>query len=92
MAKININVERLKKEVLDIDVEIKDGETVSSVVEQFKKDYENGKYHNQFDDYGSQNCDVCFQNLSVYDEDFNNIYLENLDPLPDRENSKKRKP
>lgn len=43
------------------------------VVEQFK-DYENGKYHNQFDDYGSQNYWCCFQNLSVYDEDFNNIY------------------
>lgn len=94
MTKIIINVERLKKEVLDVEIELKDGETVESVIEKFKDDYKEGLYHSQFDDYGAKDCDVCFQNMKVYNEDYSTLHLENLDPIPEKEtlNTKKRKP
>lgn len=92
MSKVIIMVERLKKEILDVEIEVKEGENLQTVVEQFKKKYEGGQYHSQFDDYGPKDCNVCSQELNVYDQDLNVLYSENLDPIPNKETTKKRKP
>lgn len=91
MTKIIISVERLKKEVLDVELEIKDGDNVENMIEKFKEEYTDGKYHNSFDDYGPKDCDVCFQQLTVYDEQHSTIYIESLDPIPEKGTMKKKK-
>ena len=93
MGKIIVNIERLKKEVLDVELEIKEGETLQTTIEKFKEQYKNGDYHTQFDDYGPFDCDVCFQRLSVFDDGYSKeIYSENLDSIPTKNTTKKVKP
>lgn len=91
MSKIIISVERLKKEVLDIEFNVAEGDNVDNIIEKFKEEYKDGKYHNQFDDYGSKDCDVCFQQLTVSDDQYNTLYIENLDPTPEKGSIKKKK-
>ena len=92
MTKVIIFVERLKREVFEQEVEIKEGETLDEVVENFIEDYHDGKFHYEFEDYGLEDADLYQQNLSVYDENYDNLLLgKNLDPTPENDHRVKLK-
>ena len=92
MTKIIIFVERLKREVFEKEIELEEGQTIEQAVENFTEEYHNGDYHYEFEDYGLEDADLYQQNLSVYDENYDNLLLgKNLDPTPENDHRVKLK-